>query len=562
MALLQVENLSFSYPEAAQPALQGVSLKIEAGEFAILCGASGCGKSTLLRLMKRELAPFGKQSGQIFYAGCPLEKLSDKQACAEVGFVQQRPESQIVTDRVWHELAFGLESLGVPQAEMRHRVCEMAAYFGIEKWFRQSTATLSGGQKQLLSLAGVMVMQPKLLLLDEPTAQLDPIAAADFIATLHKLNQELGVTVLMAEHRLEEALPLADRAVLMSGGKIDFNGEPRRLVQYFNQNRTHPMSAALPAAAKIYCALEKGEHCPLTVREGRRYLENHYAAAEFSVLKQKNTDLKPLLQAKGIWFRYEKNSPDVLQNVNLTVFKGEHLCLLGGNGAGKSTLLNLLSGVLRPYHGRVLLGNKPLSSHGGAMLYRQMLAVLPQDPQTVFLKKTVLEDLDETCLVMEYSSEEREQLVQQTAALLNISTLLQRHPFDLSGGEQQKVALAKLLLLKPKILLLDEPTKGIDPFAKQQLAAVLKKLNQSGVTVITVTHDVEFAAAHASRCAFLFGGEIVSTGTPNDFFSQNAFYTTAACRMARGTFKNAILCSEVIALCQKQSKKGGCSNAV
>lgn len=236
MEILHIEDLTFRYPDAPRPALQNVSLSVSDGEFAVICGVSGCGKSTLLRLIKRELAPFGEKSGVIMYDGQSQEALDLRTECTGIGFVQQRPESQIVTDKVWHELAFGLESLGLPAEAIRRRVCETAAYFGIEAWFRQNTAELSGGQKQLLNLAGVTVMQPKLLLLDEPTAQLDPIAAADFITTLHKLNRELGITVLLVEHRLEEVLPIADRVILMEDGAIGFDGSPRRFADSLSRN--------------------------------------------------------------------------------------------------------------------------------------------------------------------------------------------------------------------------------------------------------------------------------------------------------------------------------------
>lgn len=558
MAILQVENLSFTYPEAKQPALKNISFSLEDGEFAVLCGVSGCGKSTLLRMLKRELSPFGKKDGAIIYDGLAQENLDERRACREIGFVQQRPENQIVTDKVWHELAFGLESLGEENSVIRRRVGEMAAYFGIEKWFDKSTAELSGGQKQLLNLASVMVMQPKLLLLDEPTAQLDPIAAANFIATLHKLNRELGLTVLLVEHRLEEALPIADRVVLMDGGETEFDGSPRHFADYFGRNADHPMASALPAATRIFRQLGESGECPLTVREGRKFVTSEFKN-EVRRLDKKNVTVKSekILTVKNVSFRYEKDSPDVLRDVCFEVYKGEHLCLLGGNGSGKTTLLGVLSGTLRPYCGAVMLGEKKLRAYGKKELYHQNLTVLPQNPQVLFLKNTVSEDLSETCKAMEYGRDESERLIAETAKRLGITDVLSRHPFDLSGGEQQKAALAKLLILKPKILLLDEPTKGIDVHGRAQFAKILESLKGDGVTVVTVTHDAEFAAAYSDRCAFLFGGEIMSADEPNTFFSGNTFYTTAANRITKGYFDNAVLCEDAVELCRINGKKDG-----
>ena len=558
MALLQVENLTFCYPESKVPALRGVSFSVEPGELAVVCGVSGCGKSTLLRLLKRELAPFGEKSGTVRYEGRLQESLEERTDCAEIGFVQQRPENQIVTDKVWHELAFGPESLGLPSETIRRRVCETAAYFGMESWFRQSTAELSGGQKQLLNLAGVTVMRPKLLLLDEPTAQLDPIAAAEFIGTLRKLNRELGITVLMAEHRLEEVLPIADRVILMEEGKIGFDGSPRRFVRCLEQDGTHPMRYALPAASRIFQALGGPEECPLTVREGRRYIRSCFANDRRSLPEEAVPAADGVMMAaREVWFRYDRNTPDVLRGVSLSVYRGEHLGLLGGNGAGKTTLLGILSGMLRPYGGSVTLNGKKLTAYSPRERYRRGLAVLPQDPQTVFLKKTVEEDLAEICRVMEYGRSEGEKRIAETAGRLGLTGLLGRHPYDLSGGEQQRAALAKLLLLQPKLLLLDEPTKGIDAYGKEQLAAILDGLKESGMTIVTVTHDVEFAAAHTDRCVFLFDGEAAAEGTPRAFFSGNTFYTTAAHRITEGYYDNAVLCEDVIGLCRLNGKKEG-----
>ena len=561
MEVLQIENLTFCYPGMESPAISDISLSIEEGEFAALCGVSGCGKSTLLKMLKREISPYGKKSGKILFENRPQEELSEREACANIGFIAQKPESQIVTDKVWHELAFGLESLGIPQQIIRRRVAEMAAYFGIESWFRKSTFELSGGEKQLLNLASVMVMQPKILILDEPTAQLDPIAAADFISTLKKLNSEFGLTVLMAEHRLEDVLPIADRVILLDGGRIAFSGNPENFSNYFDSVPEHPMAQSLPAAAKIYRLTGGMGKCPLTVREGRKYISDNFGNSVKKIDVITN-ELKTQTAAelKNISFRYDKELPDVLRDISLKIYKAEHLCILGANGAGKTTLLNIFAGLFKPYCGKAELFKRKMSAYSKTELYRNNIALLPQDPQTVFLKKTVKEDLYEMISVMKYDKNTAEEIILNISKKTGITQLLDKHPYDLSGGEQQKAALAKVLLLQPKILLLDEPTKGMDAYYKRQLSHMLKALLKEGMTIITVTHDIEFAAANADRCAFIFDGQIISCDTPNAFFSGNTFYTTAANRISRGIYENAVLCEEVASLCKINSQKGGCKD--
>lgn len=553
MEILQIKNLNFSYPDAQKSALCDVSLSVAAGEFIVICGESGCGKSTLLRLIKRELSPYGEESGDILYNGVPMSELDERTAAADIGFVLQDPEGQIVTDTVWHELAFGAESLGLPQQVIRRRVAEMASYFGIEGWFHKKTSELSGGQKQLLNLAAVMVMQPKILLLDEPTAQLDPIAASDFIATLQKLNRELGLTVLLVEHRLEEVFPIADKVWLMERGAAVYSDSPNRIGEFFKAHPSHPMIAGLPAAMRIFGALEEDGAAPLTVREGRKYItegyENRINAAELKVYIHSE---EKAVELKNVWFRYGRELPDVMRDTTLEVYTGEHFCILGGNGAGKTTVLGIIAGVLKPYRGKVMIYGK---RSGRVQADKQpKIALLPQDPQTVFTGKTVREELEETCRIMKIDAEEK---IAETAERLGISHLLQMHPYDLSGGERQKAALAKLLLLRPEILLLDEPTKGIDPHSKLTLSEMIGQLKADGITVITVTHDVEFAAANADRCGLFFDGELISADTPTVFFSENNFYTTAANRISRGHYKNAILCEDVAALCRLNEKKRG-----
>lgn len=558
MNILQIDNLTFRYPETEIPALDGVSFTVRAGEFVVIAGESGCGKTTLIKLLKRELAPHGEKSGLILYNGVETRALDERTAACDIGYVLQNPENQVVTDKVWHELAFGLESLGLPTPVIRRRVAEMASYFGIEDWFRKNTAELSGGQKQMLSLASVMAMQPKVLILDEPTSQLDPIAAADFIGTLQKLNRELGLTILLVEHRLEEVFPIADRVMLMEKGKILLYCPPREVGVRLRELRgDHRMLAGLPSATRIYDMLEQTGPCPLTVKEGRQFLEEHYGNAVDSLELPPYTHRQAAaVELRDVWFRYERDLPDVLRGISLSVYEGEIFCLLGGNGTGKTTALSVIAGLRRPYRGKVLVGDRRIGEYKGYSLYRRNIALLPQNPQTVFLKKTVREDLEEIGRVMAFDRSEQETLTVGISEKLGIAHLLDKHPYDLSGGEQQKAALAKMLLLHPRILLLDEPTKGIDAYAKQTLSTILRGLKAEGITILMVTHDVEFAAENADRCALFFDGDIACVDTPNAFFSGNSFYTTAANRLSRGLYKNAVSCEDVAALCRLNEPVG------
>ena len=537
MEILKVENLSFAFPGAAQPVLHDVSFRMEAGDFLALIGATGSGKSTLIRLLKRELAPIGSLQGCVYYNGVTQQELSERVSACEIGYVMQRPEQQIVTDKVWHELAFGLENLGLPQSIIRRRVAEMASYFGISDWFERDVSELSGGQKQLLNLAAVMVMQPKILLLDEPTSQLDPIAAADFLNTVSKLNREMGVGVILIEHRLEAVLPVADRVLVLEDGTLQLDLPP---AQACERLRSHPVLLdAMPGAVRLFHAVNGVGDCPITVREGRRFLREHFANDVRSLPEAiASRSDETVLEFKNVYFRYGREYPDVLKGLNLQVRKSEIFCFLGANGSGKSTLLKLCAGLCRPYSGSIRIFGKKIQQYRGQALYRNCVALLPQDPQTVFLKSSVRDEL-------------REVHADPSALPYSLEHLMDRHPYDLSGGEQQLVALAKVLASRPQILLLDEPTKGVDSHAQTAVLEVLRRLKAEGITILLVTHDVEFAARCADRCALFFRGEIVSEDAPARFFDENSFYTTSANRICRGWYEGVATVEDAAELCRR-----------
>lgn len=531
MEIFTVQNLTFRYPGIETNVLQNVCMRLNEGTFTVLCGPSGCGKSTLLHHFKTVLMPYGVRSGEILFRQEQLTSVSHLVQSKEIGFVGQSPDNQIVTDKVWHELAFGLESLGLDGNSIRRRVAEMANFFGIQNWFHKNTSELSGGQKQLLNLASVMVMQPSILILDEPTSQLDPIAASSFLQIIGRINRELGITVLMTEHRLEEVIPLCNSLVVMDNGRLLYNGNPRVIGKEL-LNKHSQIFLSMPTAMRVWVSIcqEENEVCPLTTSEGRQWLKS-YAAKHtlLPVLSEKipACESEPSVVLRDVWYRYERNLPDVLKGFSLRVHPGEFLAVMGGNGAGKSTLLSILSGSRRAYRGSVQLVGKT--------------AVLPQNPKALFTGKTVLEDLQ----VMRAPEEEMCRVLR----VCQLGELLYRHPFDLSGGEQQRVALAKILLLKPLVLLLDEPTKGLDAEFKEQFAHIINLLLSQGVTVVMVSHDIEFCASHVHRCVLLFDGQVVSMGTPRSFFAENRFYTTAASRMAEAILPGAITATDIIKAC-------------
>ncbi len=534
MELVTFGNVSFSYPNQDREALRNLSLSIAEGDFVIVCGPSGCGKSTLLRHMKTCLTPHGRRSGEIRFSGRPLSDVDERTQAKEIGFVLQSPDNQVVTDKVWHELAFGPESLGYDSDAIRRRVAEVASFFGIETWFYKPVCELSGGQKQILSLASVLTMSPKMLVLDEPTAQLDPVAASDFLALLGKINRELGITVVITEHRLEEAFPYATRVVVMEEGTVLCDGTPKQVGLTLRESN-HTMFPAMPTAMRVWASVKTESECPITVREGSDFLENERRKHGLLPLADEPNRVyedEPAFCCNDVWFRYEKSSPDVLKGMSLTVRKGEFYALLGGNGTGKTTSLKVLAGLRTAYRGTVRTNGR--------------IGLLPQNPQTLFLRKTVRDDLGEALTDRKLSKEELRSKVDEVLALCRITDIQDRHPYDISGGEQQRAALAKVLLTDPDCLLLDEPTKGFDAEFKMIFADIIETLTSRGIAILMVSHDVSFCADYAHRCGMFFDGRIIAEGTPREFFSGNDFYTTPANRMARKEIPQAVTVRDIV----------------
>ncbi len=627
MKIIELKKLSFRYSGEDKEVLSDIDLAIEEGGFYVICGASGSGKSTLLRQLKTSLQPVGQRSGRILYYGRDLEEVSQYTQSAKIGFVFQNPDTQIVTDKVWHELAFGLESIGMPQDMIRVRVAEMASYFGIQNWFYQSTDTLSGGQKQLLNLASVMVMHPKVLLLDEPVSQLDPIAAADFMATVHKLHAEFGITVIMAEHSLEEVAAYVDEVIFMKEGRLIAKGKMEELG---NILETHDpsMEEILTVPMQIARGYEKlqkkkedtafttNDRIPYTVALGQKWMAQRFPLAKqeeikgfpftkqeetekfafakqeeaqrflgakqeeagrFTSVKQKEKKSLPAkdpkkqnrgkrsfdgkkipfaIQCTELCYHYPQADVDVVDHLSLFVEEGAIFALMGGNGSGKTTTLHLLGGLLKPQKGTIEFFGRSLTKYKEKELRNGILGVLPQDPTTLFVRKTVEEDLYEVLedqkeqnQIKTFFGETKQEIWQNVIALLGIEDLLKKHPYDLSGGEQQKAALAKVLLRQPAILLLDEPTKGLDAGSKKRLGELLVGLSQKKVTILMVSHDIEFCAKYATKMGLFFDGNIASMQDTKEFFVENHFYTTAANRMCRNYFPDVVTVQDAIRVC-------------
>lgn len=458
---LAYDDVTFRYPGSHGDVLSGVSMAVPAGAFALLVGGTGSGKSTLLSLAKPQIAPAGDRAGQVRVFGRPVDELDGAEAC-EVGYVFQDPDNQIVCDSVWHEMAFGLENLGTPQGEMRRRVAEASYFFGMGPWFHSDTDALSGGRKQLLALASTLVMQPRVLLLDEPTAQLDPIAARNFLHALFRVNRELGCTVVVATHEPELMADYATCAFELVDGAV-------RAVENLGRFK-----------------------CEATLAERGALCDANAPAA---------------VSARGAWFRYGRDDDWVLRGLDLEVRQGEVHALVGGNGCGKSTLLALIAGTRRAQRGEV---RSAISAK----------AMLPQDPKALFAEERVDEELMEWAHIGGYGADE----VQAMMGELGLADRAGLHPYDLSGGQRQMLALGKLLLVHPRLLLLDEPTKGLDRAAREHVAGMIEAARRDGVTVIVSTHDLAFVRRVADRVSLMFDGELACTEPVGEFFRNNLFY--------------------------------------
>ncbi|WP_303967474.1 ABC transporter ATP-binding protein [Sporosarcina ureae] len=544
MELFNLKHVSFSFPTTDQQVLSDVTLSVNEGEFLVIGGASGSGKTTLLKLLKRELTPVGKLEGDVFYKDKPISEWQERQMVEQVGYVFQDLDNQIVMDEVMQEIVFGLENLGYSTFEMRKRVAEMVHFFGVEDLLNAKPSELSGGQKQLLNLLSVLLMKPRVLLLDEPTSQLDPVAAKELVLMLERLNKETGMTIVLVEHRLEELYAVADRVVLMGSGKIRYEGNSRQVISDLYTEEAVQFFPYVPAFARLYMEFEENpvvSEIPLTVKECKQWVgreEREIVPVELqSTLSKKQI----ILEMDDVFFQYQKKAPFILKSFTLRIQKGQFFAMVGGNGSGKTTALRASLGSIKPQRGKVrLLGQDMKKMKDSEWLGK--IAYLPQNPRTYFVQQTIEEEMQMIGERLKLSDTEERMI--RLLESFGISHLRARHPYDCSGGEVQKAALACILMGEPEMLFIDEPTKGMDPVSKRHLGELLYGLQQDGLTIFMVTHDIGFAASYAERCAMMFDGEIAADGTPDELFKGNYFYTTAINRATRETRRPEVLTYE------------------
>lgn len=592
--IIQIRDLTFAYAAGDEPVLSDINIDIGSGEFVIIMGSSGSGKTTLLKMLKRNMIPAGRYSGRVYIYGKEADKLTDRENAAGIGYVSQDPDNQIVTDKVWHELAFGLENLGMDNVTIRKKVAEMSEYFGITGWYDREVSKLSGGQKQILNLASVMVMQPGILLLDEPTANLDPLAAIRFLDVVKRINQELGVTVVMVEHNLEHIYADADRIIAIDKGRVAANSSPKKAAADIIAAGSF-LIEGLPVASRLYSGYNKKngnsvvsynnvnidsnnkdnhillDEIPLTVKEGRRWYVNYKKVYGKDITKdkdkinnfagksiindkvikkdvleednitgnknkkrigfikknnlenkssRKNTDNieNTVCQLKNVSYSYNKMLPYIIDGVDVSFKEGRITAILGGNGAGKSTMLKLIAGIIKPVRGKIISNKR--------------IIMLPQDPKAVFTEVSVEEELAEVLMdkgngiYNNMPMEDKREIVEQIIEEFGLNDIRKNNPYDISGGQQEKLAIAKVLLLKPEVLLLDEPTNGLDPYFKKTLGKLLKKINAGGVTIIIVSHDLEFVDSFCDDVIMLFDRKVAAQDSTHKFLRDNMFYTT------------------------------------
>lgn len=539
MELFKIENLTFSYPENEKKVLSDISISIKEGDIVLIAGRSGCGKTTLLNHLKSSMTPAGSCSGSISYKSIALADVDFKTQSKEIGYVLQNPSDQTVTDKVWHELCFGAENIGMDPDDIARRIAETSNFFDIGEWYDRDVNDLSGGQKQLVNLAAVMVLGPDVLILDEPTAQLDPVSANEFLNAIYRINNELGTTIIMTEHRLESVFSHADQLVYLEDGKVVYDGSPSVFYPEMKSRGRLTTSNCfyfLPTVMQVYYSLEESGTAPSSVRDGRAWLTEYATDKGILGLTYHREYARPyaetILELKDIFFRYEKNGKDILKALNLKLEKGSIFSVIGGNGRGKSTLLKLISGHITAYSGKII--------HEKSC----KISVLPQECTLMFSHDSVREELS--------GMSSNQEKIDEAVELFELNGLLDRHPFDISMGQQKCLGLAMLYLSECDILLLDEVTGGLDPVFKEKFGYYFQEMKKSGKSIVSVSHDIEFCSRFSDYVGMLFNGDLIGTDRPNRFFFSNTFYTTLGARLSKGIFNDTVNSEDIINICKKQ----------
>jgi len=523
MEVFKIQDLTYYYPAKNEPALEDINLSVKDGEFILVLGKSGSGKSTLGRVFNRIVPEF--------YGGKIRGNVTGK---SEVGMVFQDPEKQLVMDSVERELAFGLENLGAEHRIMRKRVMETLSFLGMWDIRDKKTYQLSGGQKQKVAIGAMLSMGYKFLVVDEPTSLLDPAASEGILHILKRLNEDLGYTIILIEQRIDRCFHLADRILFMEEGRLVFDGTPREFSFWSKSRGMNFLPPVSDFFVKAGCT-----NIPLTVKEGRMELRKvaYLGNIENTECKTNKDCLNSgVVQIKNLHFTYE-NGNQALKGVNLTVFKGEILGIMGENGGGKSTLLNNISGLLKPVKGSVSV--------------KGQVGYLSQDPNDYLFNDTVYKELKFTLDNMNIRDYSR---INNILKDLDIFEYKDRNPRDLSCGEKQRAALASMLVMEPDILLLDEPTRGLDRSLKNKLKDIILDLKNEGKTIILVTHDVEFVGELCDRVCLIFDGIVAQVGSKYDVLTSGIYYSTQINKLFSGHIDNVVTLEDALncVLCLKE----------
>lgn len=541
MVFLETKNLSFKYLDNSFT-LSDINFSLDKGDFCLVVGKTGCGKTTLLKLLKKEITPSGELKGLVKIDGFDLKDYDS----SKIVYMFQNPSRQIVSDKVYHEIVFGLEARGLEKGVIETKLAEIVNYLDINDLLEKHTMELSGGEAQLVSLASLLVLDPEVILLDEASSQLDPLTRKKFLEILKRINQDFGITIILVEHNLEDVLEFTDKIIVLDKGKMIYFGLKEEAINFLASNKQY--FAFLPKTLQISKYLDLGSL--LHLKDVKEALKNKYKN-EINFSYEAKVFEKEIIKAEDLYYRYSKKEKDVLEKLSLTVYDNEILGLVGGNGVGKTTLLKNLAGIRSFYSGKIEIENKNIRKYKGNILYKNLIAYLPQDPLTLFLKRTVGEDLEYYVKSLDLDKA----LLEKLLVKFDLKPLLEMSPYDLSGGELQKAAFTKILLSKPKILFLDEPTKGMDFSLREELKEILMDLKAKGATIIIATHDLEFIASVADRVGIMFNGKVLSLTDSHSFFSNSNFYTTVASLASRDLYDKVITVPELVEIAKKNGIK-------
>lgn len=535
---IEIQNLTYCYPETAKPALKDINLSISDGDFVLLVGPSGGGKSTLIRAINGLVPHFygGVMSGKVEVNGMDTRNCTPNKMAKQVGMVFQDPENQLVMTKVENEISFGLETLGLNREEIDVRIKEALEGFDLKKIRKNFTPQISGGEKQRLVLASILALKPKVLVLDEPTSQLDPKGADELLKMLIQLNKEHGITLILAEHRLERCFEHSNKVALVENGEVLFSAPPKDFVRMaLKRNKEY-----LPPVSKIFN--DFANEIAISVEDGRRILSKSLDKIVPSDLitweEKKHDKCRPILQLEGVFFKYP-NENHILKGISLEICEGECIAIVGRNGSGKSTLVKHFNGLLKPDKGKIILMGVNTKDATTAELSKHC-GFLSQNPNDYLFEKNVEKEIDLTLRLQGIDPEKGIKLKNRVVDLFGLDKQLDHYSRDLSCGERQRVALASVIVTMPRLLVLDEPTRGMDYERKKDLGNALRELSSHGIASVVVTHDVEYCAEHVDRIIILEDGKIVADGAKKDVFSRYKEFAPQVFEVCEGIIEGVI----------------------